>query len=120
MWKEGGRDLEGVREGGRERGRGREGGGRERKRKKKKKRERGVGQLLFFMFLSPVIKAASEKLSALSSVAPKKPPLSKKQSSGSGIASGLPSASEEILEAQKKRFEELKVQYYYVLHTNTE
>lgn len=59
---------------------------------------------------SPVIKAASEKLSALSSVAPKKPPLSKKQSSGSGIASGLPSASEEILEAQKKRFEELKRQ----------
>ena len=61
-------------------------------------------------FCSPVIKAASEKLSALSGVEPKKPKgLSKKASSGSGVASGLPSASDEILEAQKKRFEELKV-----------
>ena len=65
--------------------------------------------LKIVMFLSPVIKAASEKLSALSGVEPKKPALSKKQSSGSGIVSGLPSASDEVLEAQKKRFEELKV-----------
>ena len=60
---------------------------------------------------SPVIKAASEKLSALSGVEPKKPQgLAKKSSpSNSAVVSGLPSASDEVLEAQKKRFEELKV-----------
>ena len=77
---------------------------RERGRKREKERES-----ISLIFLSPVIKAASEKLSALSNVEPKKPALLKKQSSGSGIASGLPSASDEVLEAQKKRFEELKV-----------
>ena len=42
---------------------------------------------------------------------PKKPQgLAKKSSpSSSAVASGLPSASDEVLEAQKKRFEELKV-----------
>lgn len=63
---------------------------------------------------SPVIKAASEKLSALSGVEPKKPQgLTKKSSpSNSAVVSGLPSASDEVLEAQKKRFEELKVRMF--------
>jgi len=59
---------------------------------------------------SPVIKAASEKLAALKSSSASSPSTAseKPQSSASP---GLPSASEEVLEAQRKRFEELKVCY---------
>ena len=57
---------------------------------------------------SPVIRAASEKLAALKSSSTSSPSASpeKPQSSASP---GLPSASTEVLEAQRKRFEELKV-----------
>ena len=58
--------------------------------------------------LSPVIKAASEKLSALKDRSPSKESPGKTIEARQ-IISGLPSASEDILEAQRKRFEELKV-----------
>ena len=57
--------------------------------------------------LSPQIKAASEKLQEL-----REKDLRKSASpnqSGGGIVTGFPSASEEVLDAQRKRFEELKV-----------
>lgn len=62
---------------------------------------------------SPQIKAASERLQELKDQREKelrkaKPP----NQSGSGIVSGFPSASEAVLDAQRKRFEELKVRKY--------
>ena len=57
-----------------------------------------------------MIKAASEKLAALKDQAPKKDSkISTRTPSQSSFSSGLPSGSDEILEAQRKRFDELKV-----------
>ena len=60
---------------------------------------------------SPVIKAASEKLAALKSSSVSSPSTASEQPQSSA-SPGLPSASEEVLEAQRKRFEELKVCFY--------
>lgn len=61
--------------------------------------------LLVYLF-SPSIRAASEKLAALKSTEKKVEPTVKTSDLSSQI---LPSASSEVLEAQRKRFEELKV-----------
>lgn len=70
---------------------------------------------------SPVIRAASEKLAALKDVQPKKDAKmsNRTPSQSSQLSSGLPSASEEVLEAQKKRFEELKVATDYNINVCT-
>ena len=65
------------------------------------------------VFSSPQIKAASERLQQLKEQREKdlrqnKPP----NQSGGGIVSGFPSASQEVLDAQRKRFEELKVSFW--------
>jgi len=56
---------------------------------------------------SPQIQKASAKLQELreKEIQKNKPP----SQSGTGIVSGYPSADEDVLEAQRKRFEELKV-----------
>lgn len=59
---------------------------------------------------SPQIQAASEKLQELREKEIRKSKVPSQ--SGSGIISGFPSASEDVLEAQRKRFEELKVQLF--------
>ncbi len=56
---------------------------------------------------SPQIKAASERLQQLreKELRQTKPP----NQTGSGVVAGFPSASQDVLDAQRKRFEELKV-----------
>ena len=65
-------------------------------------------QVCVFVYVcSPQIQKASAKLQELreKEMQQNKPP----SQTGSGIVSGFPSANEEVLEAQRKRFEELKV-----------
>ncbi len=60
--------------------------------------------MLYFV-CSPSIRAASEKLAALRKTEKKPDPQPVTPTS----PQALPSASDEVLEAQRKRFEELKV-----------
>ena len=61
--------------------------------------------------LSPQIRAASEKLAQLSAKnpAPDKPSTPTSGSNGMSSNESIPSANEDLLAAQRKRFEELKV-----------
>lgn len=67
-------------------------------------------EYLCLFSVSPVIRAASEKLAALKSSSTSSPSASSEKLQ-STASPGLPSASTEVLEAQRKRFEELKVCY---------
>ena len=60
---------------------------------------------------SPAIKAASEKLAALK-VDDQKPESKSPLKIGATSSEAFPSASTDVLEAQRKRFEELKVGHY--------
>ena len=59
---------------------------------------------------SPSIRAASEKLAALKSA--EKKSVSPAAKAGSPSSQTIPSASTEVLEAQRKRFEDLKVSQF--------
>lgn len=62
-----------------------------------------------YFYISPQIQAASERLQELREKELRKSVTASPNQSGSGITSGFPSANKEILDAQRKRFEELKV-----------
>lgn len=63
---------------------------------------------------SPQIQAASERLQQLREKDLRRNAAAPNQS-GSGVVSGFPSASQEVLDAQRKRFEELKVCTQFML-----
>lgn len=80
--------------------------------------------VLFNLFFSPQIKAASEKLAKLHSSPSVTSQDDKTSSVTMATTSEMPPASADVLEAQRKRFEELKVSLSvwlrWLSHTHTE